>query len=77
MPSDKKPQGKYKPDENNWAYKPDNRGKYVHVPVPYDGKNDHKFFLRKFDTKYFMTGGYGPFMNPYDHLENPYNHIDK
>lgn len=30
--------GKYSPDQDKWAYKPDNRGKYVHVHIPYDGK---------------------------------------
>ena len=33
------PKGKYVPEEKDkWAYKPDNRGKYVHIHVPYDGK---------------------------------------
>jgi hypothetical protein len=32
------PEGKYIANENKWAYKSDNRGKYVHVPVPYDGE---------------------------------------
>lgn len=32
------PKGKYVANEDKWAYKPDNRGKYVHVPVPYDGE---------------------------------------
>lgn len=31
------PEGKYTPDEDKWRYKPDNRGKYVHIPFPYDG----------------------------------------
>lgn len=26
--------GKYVPDEDKWAYRPDNRGKYVHIHVP-------------------------------------------
>ncbi|KAG5675018.1 hypothetical protein PVAND_004958 [Polypedilum vanderplanki] len=30
-------QGKYIADHNKWAYKPDNRGKYVHVHIPYNG----------------------------------------
>lgn len=29
--------GKYVPDEDKWAYRPDNRGKYVHVHIPYNG----------------------------------------
>lgn len=29
--------GKYTPDLDKWAYKPDKSGKYKHVDVPYDG----------------------------------------
>lgn len=29
--------GKYIPDEDKWAYKPDKSGKYKHVHVPYNG----------------------------------------
>jgi hypothetical protein len=31
-------EGKYNPDEDKWKYKPDNKGKYVHVHIPYDGE---------------------------------------
>jgi hypothetical protein len=34
-------QGKYNAEEDKWKYKPDNRGKYVHVHIPalpYDGE---------------------------------------
>lgn len=30
-------EGKYVSDIDKWAYKPDNRGKYVHMHVPYNG----------------------------------------
>jgi hypothetical protein len=34
-------EGKYNDNEDQWKYKPDNRGKYVHVNIPalpYDGE---------------------------------------
>lgn len=31
-------EGKYVDNESKWKYKPDSRGKYVHVPNPYNGK---------------------------------------
>lgn len=32
-----KPKGNYVAEEDKWSYKKDNRGKYVHVHIPYNG----------------------------------------
>lgn len=70
------------PEVNKWAYKPDNSGKYVHVHVPYDGKYKMIQLSREQHPNHFQpenltTGGYGPFQNPYDHIVNPYAHLEK
>lgn len=38
LSSEIKPQGRYVESLDKWAYKPDTRGKYVHVNIPYNGK---------------------------------------
>lgn len=51
--------GKYKPEEDKWAYKPDKSGKYNHVDVPYDGGYG-PWVIRKIIN--------------YDHDGRPYEH---
>jgi hypothetical protein len=53
--------GKYQPEADKWAYKPDNSGKYVHVHVPYNGGYG----------PWVIKG-----LNPYDHDGRPYEHDD-
>lgn len=40
-------ESKYLAKEDKWAYKPDNRGKYVHMPVPYNGKRKLLRYLQQ------------------------------
>lgn len=44
-----------------------NDGKYIHVW-------DQRELGRYHHVHIPYNGGYGPFLNPYDHIDNPYLH---
>lgn len=73
--------GQYVPDADKWRYRPDNRGKYVHIPVPYNGTVAIllicKHYLTSTGWNDLTSGGYGPFMNPYEHDGRAYEHDER
>lgn len=74
--------GKYVPDADKWAYRPDNRGKYVHIHIPYNGTYGSNLLICKHYITFsgwndLTSGGYGPFKNPYEHDGRAYEHDER